>query len=269
MLADMIETTAEPVAWLTEAFSSVQGEGPYAGVRQIFVRFYGCHRQCAYCDSPETVTAWQPPGFKPHAFRVEVTPGARDFRELENPVTVGRLLALLREFDQPPGLHHAVALTGGEPLLHARYLCELLPRLEHLGLKTYLETAGDLFHELELLLPWLDIAAMDIKLPSVTRNEPAWPAHRQFLRRCVENEVEVFAKAVVSADTDPRDLEQACAVLREVAPDTLLVLQPMTPFGAERRAPGAEQLLAWHALARTLIPHVRVIPQVHKFMDQL
>jgi 7-carboxy-7-deazaguanine synthase len=66
----------------------VQGEGPYVGVRQLFVRFYGCHRRCVYCDSPETVTAWQPAGFRPALFRREQTPGHRDFQPADNPVTV-------------------------------------------------------------------------------------------------------------------------------------------------------------------------------------
>ena len=254
---------------LTEVFSSLQGEGPYVGVRQIFLRFYGCHRRCDYCDSPETVTAWQPPGHRPAAFQFERTPGHRDFESHPSPASAAELVGLVRRLDNPAGLHHSVALTGGEPLLHAPFLRELLPQLEHQGLKTYLETAGDLYHELEQLLPWLDIAAMDIKLPSVTRNEPAWAAHRRFLQRCVENEVEVFAKVIVSADTAPADLDNACELIADTAPSTLLVLQPMTPGPRAPAAPRPEQLLDWQARAGARLPHVRVIPQVHKFMGQL
>ncbi|HMP75583.1 MAG TPA: 7-carboxy-7-deazaguanine synthase QueE [Kiritimatiellia bacterium] len=256
-------------AALTELFSSIQGEGPYVGARQIFVRFYGCHRRCIYCDSPETVTAWQPAGFQPAACRVEQTPGRRDFRDLANPFTVDSLIATLREFDRRAGPHHSVALTGGEPLLHAAFLRELLPHIEHLGLKSYLETAGDLYPQLEQLLPWLDIAAMDIKLPSVTRNEAAWGSHRKFLARCIENEIEVFAKAIVSADTTIEDLDAACAVLADAAPDTLFILQPMTPFRDVRNAPRPEQLLDWQARCLQRLRNVRVIPQTHKMMDQL
>lgn len=261
--------TASPTAHLTELFSSVQGEGPYVGVRQIFVRFYGCHRRCVFCDSPETVTAWQPPGFKPDQFRLETPPGLHTFRQESNPVDPARLLHLIADFDRPRGLHHSVAFTGGEPLLQAAFLRDVLPRVEHLGLKTYLETAGDLYHELDLLLPWLDIAAMDIKLPSVTLNEAAWGSHRRFLQRCLDNEVEVFAKVIVSADTDERDLCEATRLVAEAAPETLFILQPMTPFGPARNPPRPDQLLRWQALARETLPHVRVIPQCHKAMGQL
>lgn len=258
-----------PVAFLSEVFSSVQGEGPYLGARQIFLRFYGCHRRCVYCDSPETVTAWQPAGFRPPSFRVEGTPGRRDFKKVNNPLTTGETVDLLRDLNQRAGPHHSVALTGGEPLLHADFLQELLPELRQLGLKSYLETSGDLYPQLEPLLPWLDIVAMDIKLPSVTKNEAAWGGHQKFLARCIERGVDVFTKAIVSADTDTNDLDTACALLREVAPETLFILQPMTPFGEAQNPPGPEQLLDWQARCLAIIPNVRVIPQTHKFINQL
>lgn len=264
-VSDIAETTAS----LTEVFSSVQGEGPYVGVRQIFVRFYGCHRRCDFCDSPETVTAWQPAGFKPATFRIETPPGSNQLEQKPNPVGVNELAAIIARIDDPRGLHHSVALTGGEPLLHAAFLAALLPRIEHLGLRTYLETAGDLYHQLDALLPWLDIAAMDIKLPSVTKNEPAWENHRHFLRRCVENEVEVFAKAIVSGDTSDSDIVEAARVIADTEPKTLLVLQPMTPHGAAKNMPAAKQLLDWQKLALEIIPHVRVIPQCHKMTGHL
>jgi 7-carboxy-7-deazaguanine synthase len=262
------ETPTRP-AHLTEVFSSIQGEGPYVGVRQLFVRFYGCHRRCAYCDSPETVTAWQPAGYRPASFRVEDPPGGGCFRDEPNPIHADRLLDLIAAFDQPRGLHHSVAFTGGEPLLHADFLQEVLPRVEHLGLKTYLETAGDLYHELDRLLPWLDIAAMDIKLPSVTRNEPAWGQHQRFLERCVANEVEVFAKVIVSADTVPAELDQAVRLVAAVAPATPFILQPVTPCRDVRTPPTPAQLLTWQQAARAVLSDVRVIPQCHKMMGAL
>lgn len=262
-------TSTTTTAHMTEIFSSIQGEGPYIGCRQVFVRFYGCHRRCTYCDSPETVTAWQPSGFKPTACRVERTPGRFDFETHSNPLGVDNVLSLILRYDEPRGLHHSVAFTGGEPLLHARFLSTLMPRVKELGLKTYLETAGDLYHELDHILPWLDIVAMDIKLPSVTQNESAWGQHRHFLKRCIDKGIAVFAKAIVSADTSDVDVEEACRVISTVAPDTLLILQPMTPFGNARNAPKPDQLMAWYNLCRKTIPNVRVIPQAHKAMGAL
>lgn len=256
-------------AHITELFSSVQGEGPFVGKRQMFVRFYGCHRRCVYCDSPETVTAWQPPRYKPATFRHEQTPGARDFAEVSNPVSVDQMIALLVAFDQPRGIHHSVAYTGGEPLLHADFLRELLPKARANGLMSYLETAGDLYHELEKVMAWLDICAMDIKLPSVTHNEAAWVNHRHFLGRCIGQGIYTFAKIIVSGETNDDDIRNAIAVVADIEPDTPFIIQPMTPFGEARLAPSSRQLLAWQATAQDKLHDVRVIPQCHKMMGQL
>lgn len=265
----MVKSTETATAHLTEVFSSVQGEGPYVGVRQIFVRFYGCHRRCEFCDSPETVTAWQPAGFKPSSFRIEMPSGSNQFERHANPVDPSLLTAIIGRLDSPRRLHHSVALTGGEPLLHAEFLGELLPRIEHLGLQTYLETSGDLYHQLEPLLPWLDIAAMDIKLPSVTKNEPAWENHRHFLRRCVENEIDVFAKAIVSGETSEADIRDTARVIADVEPRVLLVLQPLSIHGNAKCPATPAQLLAWQKVALDVVPHVRVIPQCHKMTGHL
>lgn len=264
-----VKKTATTSAHLTEVFSSIQGEGPYVGVRQIFVRFYGCHRRCEFCDSPETVTAWQPAGFKPASFRVETPAGSGRFDSIANPVSIDALIELIASFEAVKGLNHSVALTGGEPLLHAGFLSELMPRIRELGLKTYLETAGDLFHELDRVIAATDIVAMDLKLPSVTKNEPAWGHHKKFLQRCRDAGVEVFAKAIVGVDTSDDDLLNTAKLIAEIAPETLLVFQPLTPFGSVKTGPTPAQLLRWHTLAREVLPDVRVIPQCHKMMGHL
>ena len=36
---------------INEIFSSIQGEGPVVGYKQLFIRFCGCNLNCAYCDT--------------------------------------------------------------------------------------------------------------------------------------------------------------------------------------------------------------------------
>src|ERR1041385_8655413 len=55
-MATLIPTVTQTKAHLVEIFASVQGEGPWVGERQLFVRFLGCNLDCVYCDAPETKT---------------------------------------------------------------------------------------------------------------------------------------------------------------------------------------------------------------------
>ena len=39
------------IAKIKEVFTSIQGEGPFVGYKQLFVRFCGCNLSCKYCDT--------------------------------------------------------------------------------------------------------------------------------------------------------------------------------------------------------------------------
>jgi 7-carboxy-7-deazaguanine synthase len=225
---------------LVEIFSSVQGEGLLVGERQVFLRFAGCNLDCAYCDTPAAKA-------EPPACRVERTPGAQDFEQ--------------------PGLHGSVALTGGEPLLHAEFLVELLPMLGDLGLGAYLETNGTLADELVSVLPNLDVVCMDIKLPSCTKQGPLWGSHERFLLVLGANEDPTrqdFAKCVITADCEPQEIERAARLIAGVNAQMALVLQPATPVHSGIETPSPRHMLDLQAIAKRHISQVRVIPQVHR-----
>ena len=243
---------------LIEVFSSIQGEGPAVGRRHLFVRFAGCHRACRYCDTPREADDFA---------EVEPFAGGGGVEYEPNPVSVERLLEIIEQLDAGR-FHHAVALTGGEPLLHEDFLGGLLPRLKAGGRRAWLETAGDLPERIEGLVKELAVVAMDFKLESVT-GEPARPAaHAETLRLCRAAEVEVFVKIVVDAATDESELfEAAGAVESAGGRETTLILQPVTPLkegGPE--PPSAEALLAWQERLLGRLSDVRIVPQVHKFL---
>ena len=241
---------------IIEIFSSIQGEGRYVGCRQLFVRFEGCNLHCGYCDTENE------PGAHPMC-NVEIAPGARRFREIINPLDANEAAAYLNQFlSELP--HQAISLTGGEPLLHAGFLQELLPMLHA---KVMLETNGTLPERLAEILPLVDIISMDIKLPQNTGAE-MWEKHHEFLRLAVANRKDVYVKLVLPGDLIEEDFQRSVDMIAGVAADTLLVLQPVTPMnGVPPIEPG--RVLELQQIALERLADVRVIPQTHRMMDQL
>ncbi len=246
---------------VVEIFSSVQGEGLLLGERQLFLRFAGCNLCCAYCD---TLGAQTPP----ETARLERTAGRQDFARAPSAMTAEEVAEALRHLVRPQAnLHHSVSLTGGEPLLHARFLQQLLPHLGDLGLRVYLETNGTLAEELALVIEGLDVVCADIKLPSATGQAPLWGAHEMFLLTLAAYDDPTrldFVKVIVAANSTPEEIDRAARLTAGINPQMVLVLQSVTPVNAEVLAPSPRQMLELQAVAKRHVTQVRVIPQVHR-----
>jgi organic radical activating enzyme len=248
---------------LVEVFSSIQGEGVLVGHRQVFVRTYGCNLRCTYCDSPDTL---KESGTPPEC-RVEDRPGAWTFRRVPNPVAAQDLTAIVQGYLAEP--HHSLSVTGGEPLLHARFLEHWLPDVRALGLKVFLETNGLLPDHLRRILPLIDYVSMDFKAPTATGVAPetTWRLHRAFLE--VARATQVYGKLVVTPHTTDAEVDAAVNALTDVDRHIPLILQPVTPFGTEKEPVSPARMIALHARAAHRLAEVRVIPQTHKMMHLL
>ena len=244
---------------LLEMFSSFQGEGPLAGLRQIFVRLSGCHLRCVYCDTPES---WE----RSAGWRIEVAPGARAFEERANPVTSDDVLETIRAWEGRVR-HHSVAFTGGEPLLQPDFVRSLAEGARSLGLKTYLDTSGTLAPNLKSVADAIDIFALDLKLPSCPGVRLDW----EDARRCLEavRGREAFVKIVILEDSDPDEVARAARLVRETDPAIRLVLQPVTPVSDATVEPSGRTLatLRQRCLDEGIEP--LVIPQLHKLAGWL
>jgi len=168
---------------IAEVFDSIQGEGLYLGEKQIFVRFFGCNLACKFCDT------------KLHSF-MEYEPEE-----------------LFQELKLYQDKYHSVSFTGGEPLLQKDFLKELMQMTRRHNFRNYLETNGILHEALKEVIDYVDIVAMDLKLPSSTGLGDFWEEHRLFLK--IASQREVFLKAVICSQTKEEDLKKGLRMMRE------------------------------------------------------
>ena len=224
-------------AKILEIFRSIQGEGKYAGVKQVFVRFFECNMHCVWCDTPASIG--------------DTT---RNYKDVELRDLVGEIKSLREGC-------HSVSLTGGEPLVQADVIKELIPHLKKMRLPVYLETNGVYPKELARVIDDTDIVAMDIKLPSSTKQKSYWKEHEEFLKVALKKDV--FIKTVISAETDKSDIVKAVDLVKKIDPRVLLIIQPNT---YELRNGLMDKCLDFQAYGLKHLSDVRILPQTHKFM---
>jgi organic radical activating enzyme len=216
---------------INEIFSSIQGEGPVVGYKQLFIRFCGCNLNCEYCDTEFTTGT-------------EFTP-----QELFEKIT--------NDFDL--GTFHSISLTGGEPLLSVGFLKEFLPLVKN-KTKIYLETNATLTQHLLELKDYIDIISADIKLETTTGLN-TFDKHEQFLKNCVG--IETFAKVVFDKNITEAEISRCCEIGKSTGIE--LILQPkMIDNKMSITSEFCNEILDKFT---TLYPNCRLIPQVHKFLD--
>lgn len=217
-------------ARIVEVFKSIQGEGIYVGEEQFFIRFFGCNLNCTHCDT-----------------RVN------SFQEY----SVGALVEQTQEYEDI----HAISLTGGEPLTQADFIKEFLEEIRPLGFKIYLETNGVLLEELKKVISFVDIIAMDFKLPSFTGLKSYWNEHEEFLKIALDKEV--FIKLVIAKAVQIREIDTVCDILLRTKARVPIVLQPNWQESDEELLEKMIGLKKRFTMAG--IEDVRIMPQAHKY----
>lgn len=225
------------IADILEIFSSVQGEGPFMGTKQIFIRFAKCNLKCRFCD-------------------LENIFPSKEF-------SVNKILSIIKQICYNSGEHHSVSLTGGEPLLYREYLKVLLPKIKETGVKIYLDTNSTLPNHLRDVIDMIDIVAIDFKLPSSTGDKAYWKEHKEFID--IARKKNCFIKVVITNQTKESDIKKAIDIAAAVDNKILMVLQPVWPIRDIERAK-SKLLFDYLFLAEKKLENVRIIPQMHKIL---
>ena len=214
---------------IKEIFESIQGEGPYVGEKQLFVRTTRCNLNCKYCDTDFLSDE----GSKEYSF--------------------DEFFEKLKQSDA-----QVISFTGGEPLLEADFLSEFLRKYKNrLNKKIYLETNGTNANELKKVIDYVDIVSMDIKLKSATGMEFSLISFDDFIE--VAKQKEVFAKVVFDENITNSEIEEAAILAKKYG--ILLVLQPKMPT-----SPNISLEEIFNKFYDKY-KNIRLIPQVHKFLD--
>jgi 7-carboxy-7-deazaguanine synthase len=247
-------------AYIQEIFNSIQGEGIFTGMRQVFVRFLGCPLNCGYCDTPisrEPIADF---------YKIESIPGSGVFKDIPNPVELDTLVETINDV-WSPGTRHLV-LTGGEPLMHTEFIDALSREVDY---PLYLETNGCLPDRAREMQYVIDVAACDIKLPEHNASDDyrsLLKVELETLGLFYEAGAATFAKIVVTDKTTDDDLITIANSLSEIDTTIPLILQPVTACpGFE--PPSTQRLLELLDVVGEYLMDVRAIPQVHKMMGQL
>ncbi len=213
---------------IKEIFTSIQGEGPYVGEKHIFVRFLGCNLNCKFCDT--------------------------DFSPLNSSeYTTQSLFNYLKPIDCT-----TISFTGGEPLLSSEFLVEFLGNYkEKLNKKIYLETNGTLYKELEKIVDFVDIIALDIKLQSATGQKNRFLDNLQFLE--IAKKKENFIKIVFDENITDDEIKEVIKIAKKF--NSLIILQPKMPLSSQ-----LDVLQVFDKFYQNY-KNIRLIIQTHKFLN--
>ena len=117
-----------------ETFSVVDGPG----IRTT-IFFNGCHLRCIYCHNPEM---W--------------------IKDKDN-ISVDELVDIILRNKDYYGQNGGITFSGGEPLLHYKFIIEVSKRLKKHNINIALDTAGVGIGNYDELLKHIDLVILDIK----------------------------------------------------------------------------------------------------------
>lgn len=236
---------------LCEVFTSVQGEGIFAGRVQLFIRFSGCNIKCYYCD---TINSLEKVG---EVF-FEKKPLTGKFKALINPVCEDVLISYVKNIINNYPIH-SISLTGGEPLLQVDFLKSFLVKIKKFK-PIHLETNGTMPDNLLKILKYIDFISMDLKT-EYFKEDGFIAKQTKFLRISARKLCQV--KIVVTKKLSEDTFRQSVSIIEKINRKIPLILQPNSREIKEVKS----KLIKFYKIASQNLENILILPQLHLIMD--
>lgn len=151
-------------------------DGP--GVRFILF-LQGCPLHCGYCHNPET-----------RAFDGGKT------------ATVTEIMAMVSRCRGYFGKKGGITVSGGEPLMQAKFITELFKECKKAGIHTCIDTSGCILNEdIDEMLDYTDLCLLDIKMTNDKDYKEYigcdMSAPLKFLERTFQKNISVWLRQVI------------------------------------------------------------------------
>ena len=241
-------------AYLSEIFSSLQGEGEFVGRRHLFVRFAGCNIRCSYCDTPDSLV-------RVPSCRVDYPSGENE--TVDNPIDIARLNRVIeRMIEEDPAID-MIAITGGEPMVQHGFLARWL-NADPPARPCLLETNATISRDLAQVLMGIDTVSADIKLESNSGESGLAPLHEEFLRRAATAKTRLYVKLPIDDRTVAAEIDAAVALVVDCVPNARIYVQPISDPTSDAWCGSPATLVAAAGQIRRRHADVGVLPQMHK-----
>lgn len=236
------------LADLCEVFTSVQGEGLFVGRVQIFVRFSGCNISCSYCDTRKALE-------KKDFALIENSPFTGKFNKIKNPVFSDFLAGYIKKIVDIEPTIYSISLTGGEPLLYADFINDVIKKLKHLR-PIHLETNGTLPDALKRIISEIDFISMDLK-PEFFDESGFLERQRKFLELISNRKAQV--KIVITENLREKHFQKAIEMIEKTNKFIPLILQPDSKSIKVLK----RKLIRFYKIATKSVQNVLILPQIH------
>lgn len=216
-------------AFVNSIFASIQGEGMYAGIPAIFLRFQGCKVNCPFCD---TKNSWE--------------------QETQHKMTVTEVVEEVTRLNDENGRLPLLVLTGGEPTEQFPVLELVVQNLYYTFPRIQLETSGYIPFEDSKIFNFIDIClSPKQKMAPVLQ----WYTVTDTIKFLVgKNGLE-----------SPVDLEWVLATFPQLNADTIF-LQPIDYTG-QKNCDSLNYQARNQALRLAMQYKVRISLQMHKILN--